>query len=69
MIKQFDSEEGKHLYSRRMGMIEPIFGNIKSTLGMNRFTLRGKNKVDAQWKMFCIVHNIGKIMKYGNLFA
>jgi hypothetical protein len=27
---------------------------------MNRFTLRGQRKVDIQWKLYCIVHNIGK---------
>jgi hypothetical protein len=27
---------------------------------MDRFTLRGKKKVDIQWKLYCIVHNIGK---------
>ncbi|HUX21975.1 MAG TPA: transposase, partial [Spirochaetia bacterium] len=36
------------------------------TMGMNRFTLRGRSKVDTQWKLYCMVHNIGKIAKYGN---
>jgi hypothetical protein len=29
---------------------------------MNRFTLRGKKKAGIQWKLYCIVHNIGKCM-------
>ncbi|WP_193495052.1 transposase [Nitrincola alkalisediminis] len=28
---------------------------------MNRFTLRGKTKVNPQWLMYCMVHNIEKI--------
>jgi hypothetical protein len=36
---------------------------------MDRFTLRGRSKVDAQWKLFCIVHNIGKLARYGPSFA
>jgi hypothetical protein len=31
--------------------------------------LRGKIKVDAQWKIFCMVHNLLKIHRYGPGFA
>jgi hypothetical protein len=55
---------GRYFYSRRMGTVEPVFANIRSTLGLDRFTLRSKKKVDIQWKLFCIVHNIGKIARY-----
>lgn len=34
-----------------------------------RFSLRGKFKVDAQWKLFCIVHNLLKIHRDGPGFA
>jgi len=61
MIDRFDTERGRHYYSRRMGTVEPVFANITSTLGLNRFSLRGRVKVDTQWKLFCTVHNIGKI--------
>ena len=27
---------------------------------MDRFTLRGKSKVNAQWLLYCCVYNIGK---------
>ena len=40
-----------------MGIVEPVFANI-------RYTLRGKAKVNIQWKLFCMVDNIGKIMRY-----
>lgn len=65
MQQKIDTEEGKHEYSKRLGIIEPVFANITSTLGLNRFSLRGKKKVSAQWKLFCLVHNIGKIQRYG----
>ena len=61
MIERFDTGRGRHYYSRRMGTVEPVFANIRSNLGLDRFTLRGREKVDTQWKMFCMVHNIGKI--------
>ncbi len=28
-------------------------------------TARGRKKVDAQWKLFCTVYNIGKLARYG----
>jgi hypothetical protein len=42
----------------RLGTIEPVFGNITINKGMNRFTLREQEKVNAQWQMYCLVHNI-----------
>jgi transposase len=64
MIERFDSQRGRFYYSRRMGTVEPVFANIRYTLGLDRFTLRGRSKVNIQWKLFCMVHNIGKIMRY-----
>ena len=60
MIKKIDTEEGRREYSKRIGAIEPVFANITHTLGLKRFSLRGKAKVTAQWLAFCLVHNIGK---------
>ena len=60
MRERIDSPEGKLAYSRRMSTVEPVFGNIRHNKRMNRFTLRGKNKVDGQWKLYAIVHNIEK---------
>ena len=69
MIERFDSHRGRYYYSRRMGIVEPVFGNTRATLGMNRFSLRGHRKVDAQWKLYCMVHNIGKLARYGPSFS
>ncbi len=66
MIKTFDTATGRHLYSKRMGVVEPVFANIRNNLGLDRFSLRGRQKVDAQWKLYCMVHNIKKIFKYGH---
>jgi hypothetical protein len=60
MRRRIDSPEGKALYSMRMGIIEPCFADMGYCKGMNRFTLRTKRQVNAQWLLFCLVHNIGK---------
>lgn len=64
MKRKLETTLGKWIYQRRLGTVEPVFGNIQNK-GIRRFTLRGKAKVDMQWKLYCMVHNLGKIHKYG----
>jgi len=40
--------------SRAASTIKPVFGN-----------LRGKTKVDGQWKLYCMMHNIEKLANHG----
>ena len=60
-----DSERGRALYGGRFATVEPVFGNIRHNKGLDRFTLRGQRKVDTQWKLFCLVHNIEKLAHHG----
>jgi hypothetical protein len=59
---KFDSPLGREIYGRRMATVEPVFANIQNK-GMRRFTLRGRRKVNAQWQLFAMVHNIEKIAR------
>ena len=65
MKAKIDTEQGKRIYARRLGIVEPVFANICVQKRMNRFTLRTKLKVDVQWRLFALVHNIGKIHTFG----
>lgn len=65
MKRRVDSKKGKMIYAHRMSVVEPVFGNIGTNKGLNRFSLRGKKKVQGQWQLFCLVHNIEKIANYG----
>ncbi len=69
MKRRVDSNKGKLIYSHRMSVVEPVFGNIGSNKGLNRFSVRGKQKVQGQWRLFCMVHNIEKLMNYGTMAA
>lgn len=60
MKARIDSREGRLLYSRRLGIVEPVFGNLH-THNLRRFTLRSRRKVDVQWKLFALVHNVQKL--------
>ena len=63
MKVKIDSPMGRRQYSKRLGCIEPVFGNITVNKGMNKLTLRGQAKVNAQWQLYCLVHNIEKLQK------
>ena len=69
MKHRVDSAYGKQVYSHRMSVVEPVFGNIGTNKKLNRFSLRGKQKVQGQWQLYCMVHNIEKIMRYGKMAA
>jgi transposase len=64
MKRKFDTVMGRYTYNQRIAIVEPVFANLQNK-GMRRFTLRGKDKVDAQWKLFALVHNIEKIAHRG----
>ena len=65
MKRRIDSPDGRRLYGQRFGIVEPVFGNLCYNKGLDRFTLRGRTKVDGQWKLFCLVHNIEKLAHHG----
>jgi len=69
MKRKIDSVAGKAIYSMRLAVAEPPFAHIRSVLKLDRFTLRTKKKVDTQWKLFCIIHNLKKVHRYGIGFA
>lgn len=51
----------------RLGIVELVFSNICVQKRMRRFTLHSKLKVDVQWRLFALVHNIGKIHAFETL--
>lgn len=68
MKEKIDSALGRLIYDKRLGTVEPIFGNHRNHR-RDHFTLRGKTKVNTQWLLYSIVHNMGKIHRYGEGFT
>jgi hypothetical protein len=64
MRERIDSAWGREQYGQRFATVEPVFGNVRANKRLNRFTLRGQAKVDGQWKLFALVHNIEKWANY-----
>lgn len=69
MKRKIDSSVGRVLYGMRLAISEPPFAHIRHVMKLDRFTLRTKCKVNIQWNLFSIVHNITKIQRYGTGFA
>lgn len=69
MVEKIDSEKGRKIYPQRIAIVEPVFANIRIHKRMDHFTLRGKIKVNIQWVLYCMIHNIEKIHKYGFSFG
>ena len=65
MKRSIDSPDGRMRYGRRFATVEPVFGNLRYNKGLDRFTLRGTKKVNGQWKLFCLIHNIEKLAYQG----
>jgi len=67
MKLKIDSDTGRHIYGLRLGTVEPVFGNITVNKKLDRFSHRGKRKVNAQWLMYCLVQNVEKLQRYGEV--
>ncbi len=65
MKARIDSPTGRQRIGQRFATVEPVFGNLRANKRLDRFTLRGKKKVDGQWKLYCLVHNIEKLAHHG----
>lgn len=61
MRERLLSKEGKEKYKKRLFTVEPPFGNLKHNLGYRSFLLRGLEKVDGEFKLMCIGHNLKKM--------
>lgn len=67
MAEKVDSVIGRRIYPQRIAIVEPVFANIRTHKQLNRFTLRGKIKVNIQWMLYCIIHNMCKIARYATV--
>lgn len=62
MREKLGSAHGKRLYALRKQTVEPVFGQIKSNLGLSRFLLYGLEGATAEASLMCMVHNLLKCM-------
>ncbi len=61
MQRKLRTKAGAKIYAQRKGIVEPIFGQIKQARGIRQFLLRGLKKVQGEWALVCLTHNILKM--------
>jgi Transposase DDE domain len=61
MRHRLATPEGKRLYGLRKQTPEPVFGIIKAVMGFRQFSLRGLDKVKAEWSLVTMAWNIKRM--------
>ena len=61
MAGKLDTEAGRAAYRRRKAIVEAPNGWIKAVLGFRQFSLRGLDKVTAEWKLVCMAMNLRRM--------
>ena len=60
------TKKGRVTYGLRKQIVEPVFGQMKHGRGLRQFLLRGLEKTDAEWSLWCATHNLLKIWAASN---
>lgn len=63
MRHRLGTAAGRQAYGRRKQTVEPVFGQLKERRGLRRFLLRGLAKVRAEWTLWCLTHNLLKLVR------
>jgi transposase len=63
MKRKLQTKVGKAVYAARKCVVEPVFGQIKQARGFRQFLLRGLKKVQGEWALICMTHNLLKIYR------
>jgi transposase len=63
MWHKLKSKEGAAVYKRRKAIVEPVFAYLKHVRGFRQFLLRGQARVEAEWLLMCLTHNVLKMFR------
>jgi transposase len=63
MRRKLKTKNGSAVYAARKSIVEPVFGQIKQGRGFRQFLLRGIEKVQSEWALVCLTHNILKMYR------
>lgn len=59
--RKLSTQRGRRTYGKRKGAVEPVFGQIKHARRFRQFLLRGLQKADGEWSLWCTTHNLLKL--------
>ena len=63
MRQKLKTEAGRAIYKMRKAIVEPVFGQIKESRGIRRFSFRGLENVTCEWALICMTHNLLKLFR------
>jgi len=64
MARKLRKKEGREIYAMRKTIVEPVFGQTKEARGLRRFLLRGLEKVNSEWTIWGLTHNLNKLWRH-----
>ena len=64
MQRKLQTKRGRRRYALRRQTVEPVFGQIKEAMKFRRFSRRGQEAVQSEWRIICTVHNLLKLWRY-----
>ena len=67
MAHKLRTTDGKAVYARRKVIVEPVFGQMKTTQGAGRLLLRGRQAALAEWRLMAACHNLRKLFSYSGI--
>ena len=65
MRRKLRTKRGRERYALRMKTVEPVFGQVKQGRGFRQFLLRGLERVNREWLLICVGHNLLKLFRFG----
>lgn len=64
MARKLRTKKGKAAYARRKVIVEPVFGQMKTTQGAGRLLLRGRDQARSEWRFLAACHNLRKLASF-----
>jgi hypothetical protein len=64
MREKLSSDEGRGIYMKRQGTVEPVHGDDQKNKGWIQHHLRGLKKAQGEFLLIRIATNLGKIVKF-----
>src|SRR5512144_422469 len=61
MARKLRTKQAKAAYARRKVIVEPVFGQMKTTQGADRLLLRGRDNARSEWRLLAACHNLRKL--------
>ena len=67
MWHKLQSAAGAAVYNQRKAIVEPVFAYLKHVRGFRQFLLRSLERVQAEWLLMCLTHNVLKMFRAKHL--